>query len=128
MKLLRNFRLEILFWLFAFLCSQASAIRIPPSSFTASETVRTPRPRSDHDEHSRKLVDVPLPSTPDEHLVESLPFLEDGILTTKQYAGHLPASATGDKYFFYWLFEPDVSEVSKADEEIPLVIWLNGGP
>jgi len=122
----RRGHLKLLFWFGVFLCWQASAIRIAPSASSTSEKNHTPL--SDHDLHSRKLVDVPLPSTPSEHLVESLPFLEDGALTTKQYAGHLPASASGDKYFFYWLFEPDVSEISKEDEDIPLVIWLNGGP
>eukprot|EP00934_Nitzschia_sp_Nitz4_P005883 Nitzschia sp. Nitz4//scaffold36_size144017//87077//88939//NITZ4_003100-RA/size144017-processed-gene-0.82-mRNA-1//-1//CDS//3329549498//5873//frame0 len=73
-----------------------------------------------------KAVDVPTPTSPDDHLVTDLPLLDPSKFTTKHWAGLLPASGNGDKYLFYWLFAPAESE--KPDSEIPLVIWLNGGP
>jgi len=69
--------------------------------------------------------------TPEDHLVSSLPLLEDGKFRTRHYAGHVDASVDGDKKIFYWLFEPDLSSFvmdSPPDEDIPLLIWLNGGP
>lgn len=80
----------------------------------------------------RQLYDVPIPDKPDDHLVLNLPLLNG--LSTKHWAGHLPANdVKGDKYIFYWLFEPDISESSTThtsvlDPSIPLIIWLNGGP
>ena len=69
---------------------------------------------------------------PSDHLITNLPYLDSNTLSTKQYAGHIPASNEDDKYFFYWLFEPDMSSGSDGlyenEEEIPLLIWLNGGP
>ncbi len=39
------------------------------------------------------------------------------------------ASIEDDKKFFYWLFEPDTTDQPNvSDAEIPLLIWLNGGP
>lgn len=65
---------------------------------------------------------------PDSHLVTSLPLLPDGLLTTKHWAGHLPAAGDGsDKKIFYWLFEPG-ENAGNTQGEIPLVLWLNGGP
>lgn len=71
-------------------------------------------------------VDVPKATSPDDHLVTALPLLDPSKFTTDHWAGLLPASDDGDKYLFYWLFAP--SESDKPDEEIPLIIWLNGGP
>eukprot|EP00978_Attheya_sp_CCMP212_P001813 scaffold3764_cov50-Attheya_sp.AAC.4 len=72
------------------------------------------------------------PSSPEEHLVTSLPLLEEGAFTTAHYAGHLPASPKGsnDKALFYWLFAPDSSDTDyeEIQDDAPLVIWLNGGP
>ena len=79
----------------------------------------------------KAAVHVDIPDSPDGHLVHagSLPLLDSGF-TTKQWAGHLPASPDdGDKYFFYWLFEPEIPDNFAGKEtEIPLLIWLNGGP
>lgn len=74
--------------------------------------------------------------TPEDHLVTSLPYLPAYSFPTKHFAGHLPASADGEKQLFYWLFEPDGIEESPSsrsnsgshDEKVPLLIWLNGGP
>ena len=83
----------------------------------------------DHDGVRRGLtgrnVDVPIPETPDGHLVTDLPLLDEGTFPTKHWAGLLPASSTGDKYFFYWLFAPDLSnlETTIDDGDIPLLIW-----
>eukprot|EP00578_Thalassiosira_sp_NH16_P012868 CAMPEP_0181115476 /NCGR_PEP_ID=MMETSP1071-20121207/21451_1 /TAXON_ID=35127 /ORGANISM="Thalassiosira sp., Strain NH16" /LENGTH=649 /DNA_ID=CAMNT_0023199683 /DNA_START=33 /DNA_END=1982 /DNA_ORIENTATION=+ len=64
---------------------------------------------------------------PDSHLVTSLPLLPDGSFHTRHWAGHLPASSdVSDKKIFYWLFEPGV-EVG-ADVDVPIILWLNGGP
>jgi len=50
--------------------------------------------------------------SPEEHLVTSLPFLEEGAFPSAHYAGHLPASPndSDDKALFYWLFAPDSSD------------------
>jgi len=65
---------------------------------------------------------------PDSHLVTSMPLLPDGLLKTKHWAGHLPASIDGDKGIFYWLFEPGEGAANIPDNQIPLILWLNGGP
>jgi carboxypeptidase D len=62
-----------------------------------------------------------------DHLVTDLPLLDKTEFPTDHWAGLLPASDGGDKYLFYWLFAPSETE-SKADKDIPLIIWLNGGP
>lgn len=59
----------------------------------------------------------------------SLPYLPEGALTTPHYAGHVAASEDDDKELFYWMFAPDVPNDFEGEEtEIPLVVWLNGGP
>jgi len=68
------------------------------------------------------------PSSPDEHLITSIPLLPDGKFPTKQWSGHIPASHDDDKKLFYWLFEPDFSLSNGGDQNVPLLIWLNGGP
>jgi len=45
-----------------------------------------------------------------------------------QWSGLLPANDKGDKYLFYWLFAPDTATYTGAEGDIPLLIWLNGGP
>ncbi|KAL7455890.1 hypothetical protein ACHAWC_009340 [Mediolabrus comicus] len=70
-------------------------------------------------------------TNPDDHLVTSLPLLPDGALKTRHWAGHLPASSDpNDKKIFYWLFEPgnNAANNNVQDEDIPLILWLNGGP
>jgi len=67
-------------------------------------------------------VDIPI--SPDDHLVQNLPLLNPDDFKTQHWAGHLPASADKDKYFFYWLFAPE----GQTDSDTPLIIWLNGGP
>lgn len=73
-----------------------------------------------------KNVKVPKANSPDDHLVTELPLLDASKFPTDHWAGLLPASANGDKYLFYWLFAPPATE--KEDADIPLIIWLNGGP
>ena len=63
----------------------------------------------------------------------SLPLLDPTTWTTLHWAGHLPVSDNGDNYFFYWLFAPDFGgnhQTPHQDDnhDVPLVIWLNGGP
>ena len=79
------------------------------------------------DDGQRRQVQVPVATNPEDHRVVNLP-LDDGSLTTAQYAGLLPASSTGNKYLFYWFFYPDVSNYKGKEEDIPLLLWLNGGP
>jgi len=68
------------------------------------------------------------PPNPDSHLVTSMPLLPPNSFPTKHWAGHLPASQdASDKKIFYWLFEPGQPPSGNPDE-IPLVLWINGGP
>ena len=77
----------------------------------------------------RRTNDITDNNSPDSHLVTSLPLLQDGLFKTKHWSGHLPAAGVGsDKQIFYWLFEPGENANNIPDNEIPLVIWLNGGP
>ena len=93
------------------------AIRILPSSRTRPPPATA---TGDHEDHRHRRikqhaaeqpnVDVDVPTSPDEHLVTSLPLLDASSFTTQHWAGHLPSSADGDKYFFYWLFAPDIDD------------------
>lgn len=86
--------------------------------------------------HQQRLtsVHVVAPTNPDDHLVTSLPLLLDSSFSTRHWAGHLPASANNDKYFFYWLFAPDLTTNKNSatttvkEKDVPVIIWLNGGP
>lgn len=44
------------------------------------------------------------------------------------YAGYATADAKCGNRLFYWFFESQTSRYSKNPGQIPLVIWLNGGP
>jgi len=82
--------------------------------------------RNAHRQEESNPGKIPIP---EDHSVQSLPYLNEDSFTTKHYAGHLPASKTDDKKLFYWLFEPDDKNDSSINpNEIPLLIWLNGGP
>lgn len=107
------------------ICSFLSceAVRILPSS---RRNTTTPA------EWSRRLENVWVepPKSPDDHLVSSLPLQQDDF-PTLHWAGHLPASSSNDKYFFYWLFAPDSlspNDATTLPDNVPLLIWLNGGP
>jgi carboxypeptidase C (cathepsin A) len=119
MKFLRQL---VSFLLYHFVA--VSAIRIPPSQ---------QRQRQQH-EVFRTLsfnnnVNVTVPTDAKEHLVTApLPLWKGDPFPTQHWAGHLPASSDGDKYFFYWLFAPEYSTTTFNKEDVPLVIWLNGGP
>ena len=58
------------------------------------------------------------------NLVTSLPAL--GEVNETQYAGYIQVTDSLDDVLFYWFFE--AREPVASGEEIPLVIWLNGGP
>jgi carboxypeptidase D len=84
-------------------------------------------------------VEVPKAKTPDDHLVTELPLLDASKFPTDHWAGLLPSSPDGDNYLFYWLFAPDLTDhpdlqaqaqaqAQDDDKDIPLIIWLNGGP
>jgi carboxypeptidase D len=64
-----------------------------------------------------------MPKHPDDHWISNLPNIS---LSTAHWAGHLPVSSDGTRFFFYWLFAPDTTTIN--DFDIPLIIWLNGGP
>ena len=108
----------------------ALAIRIIPGERSNSlDEVETPAKWG----WSRRISGsaTPTVSSPDEHLVVDLPLLrqeEDDPPMTEMFAGHLPASEDGHKNLFYWLVSPpdDVDAMNSLD--VPLVIWLNGGP
>eukprot|EP00571_Detonula_confervacea_P006954 CAMPEP_0172320622 /NCGR_PEP_ID=MMETSP1058-20130122/40959_1 /TAXON_ID=83371 /ORGANISM="Detonula confervacea, Strain CCMP 353" /LENGTH=657 /DNA_ID=CAMNT_0013035917 /DNA_START=41 /DNA_END=2014 /DNA_ORIENTATION=- len=101
-------------------------------------------PHEENTSHGRRLMfdadhAAPLPQSPrfaagtdnpnpDSHLVTSLPLLPDGVFPTRHWAGHLPAAGDGsDKKIFYWLFEPGEGK-GDISGEIPLILWMNGGP
>ena len=92
--------------------------RLVESSVEKRNSTQSLKPR-------KAQVSVNVPTHPDGHLVKGpLPLTKDGeALTTRNWAGHVPASGDGHKYFFYWLFEPET-----VDDNTPLLIWLNGGP
>lgn len=48
-------------------------------------------------------------------------------LNVKSYAGRVNV-ADNDAELFYWFFESQNSENNSNPDDIPLVIWLNGGP
>jgi carboxypeptidase C (cathepsin A) len=81
---------------------------------------------------TNETAHVPKASTPEKHLVTELPLLDDSSnkFPTDHWAGLLPASKEdGDKYLVYWLLAPDVTDSPEIDDnDIPLLIWLNGGP
>lgn len=84
---------------------------------------------ANHNRHLQSPMNSENLPKPSDHLVTSLPYLNPEDFTTKHYAGHIPASEDDDKKLFYWLFEPDTSNHPNiADKDIPLLIWLNGGP
>jgi len=112
----------VLFWA-VFLCATASVVQgiriLPSEAVKRNTTVHTHRLLSEN-------VPVDVPTDPVGHLVTDLPLLDS--FPTQQWAGHLPASNSGDKFFFYWLFAPDLIASDKKDADVPLIIWLNGGP
>ena len=63
------------------------------------------------------------------HLItEPLPLL-DKPLNTSHWSGYIHLDGhdnNQERNLFYWLFAPNVHDVD--DKNIPLVIWLNGGP
>jgi hypothetical protein len=109
----------------------ALLLRLLLASSAGREWSNHPRrltPNYPGDDGKRRQVEVPHPTSPDDHLVRDLP-LHDGSLTTAHYAGLLPASSSGDKYLFYWFFYPDLTNYSGKDEDVPLLAvdqWWTG--
>lgn len=76
----------------------------------------------------RRAALVDIPTDPAQHLVHHLPLQDSSVNRLTHWAGHLPASkGHDDKFFFYWLFAPPDDE-DVINDDIPLIIWLNGGP
>ncbi len=97
----------------------------------------------DMEQHKRKLGNTsyirPNPSTSslfnsdaDSYIVHTIPGLADGAFETKHWAGEVPVPYAGEDFYgavFFWLFEPSVAaRKGRTDSEIPLIVWLNGGP
>ena len=93
-------------------------------SIDEDKNIQKPQPSltRQSQQHRRQQI-----TNPDDHLVTSLPLLADDTFKTRHWAGHLPASKDpDDKKIFYWLFEPN--NVNSQAQDIPLILWLNGGP
>lgn len=80
---------------------------------------------------SRNMMQV----TAADHLVTDLLPLLDKPLNTSHYAGYVHLGGHDDnnnqeRNLFYWLFAPSSNALNEDvnDKNIPLVIWLNGGP
>jgi carboxypeptidase D len=82
-------------------------------------------------------VHVPVAKSPDDHVVSNLPLLNNEDFKAKHWAGLLPVNDKKDGYLFYWLFAPDPVRLAEAknsglvkedESNVPLVVWLNGGP
>ena len=130
-------------WLFLIRskCAIILFVFLSPSRITAATATKTTAtttasssshhrrliPNYPGDNGQRRQVEVPVPTDPEDHRVVNLP-LDDGSLKTPHYAGLLPASSKNDKYLFYWLFYPDMTKYHGKEEDIPLLVWLNGGP
>ena len=109
---------------FILLISLSNGRRIHPKR---DDNYIPPTPRK-HD-WKRKTSQLTLP-TRQSHQVTSLPLLKKPF-KTNHYAGYIPTTSM-ERQFFYWLFEPDIAEKTNkrktSDDEIPLLVWLNGGP
>lgn len=116
------------------LTSTTLAVRIPPSHAPTSANDINNVNTTATSTTTRRLrrLSPPVPKSPGDHLVTELPLLEESDFPTQHWAGHLPASSDGTKYFFYWLFAPDTggddSTLNNKTSTAPLIIWLNGGP
>lgn len=102
------------------------------SSLTDEQDDIETKTASQHRRLKSSSLSVPVPTRPEEHLVtEPLPLWSGDPFPTQHWAGHLPASSDGTKFFFYWLFAPDLSSSSSSsvdESTLPLIIWINGGP
>lgn len=112
----------------------SSKRRIPSLQQAAKENIRSETLKeqvvsSIHEPRYLQSQRNELP-TPGDHQVTNLPYLSQNSFPTEHYAGHIPASHTDDKKLFYWLFLPDTVDATTVESEndIPLIIWLNGGP
>ena len=108
--------------------------RSAPTSVSSNNNSTSIRTARDRQQRSRRMYDI----SPSDHLVsEALPLL-DIPLSTSHYAGYInimPSDETTDtdreRNLFYWLFSPgnnDTTTTLDNDRNIPLIIWLNGGP
>eukprot|EP00966_Prymnesium_polylepis_P128559 2973415-Prymnesium_polylepis.1 len=59
--------------------------------------------------------------------VSSLPGL-DGPLSSTHYAGHVLVNVTAGNRLFYWFAESKRVADGESASEVPLIMWLNGGP
>ena len=105
----------------------ANAIRVLPTTTKTPIIAENTIENNDRFLASGQKVNVPTPTNADDHLVTDLPLLENTKFQTQHWAGLLPASSDGHKYFFYWLFAPEGDEAA-SNPDTPLLIWLNGGP
>jgi hypothetical protein len=118
------------FLLLASVCLPVTrAVRIHPTLDNRQRQTETNNSSGSTGKEQTERVTYTIPTDPAQHSVQTLPLLDPEDFSHPHWAGHLPASADGHKHLFYWLFAPDLeAAAAHLDVEIPLIIWLNGGP
>lgn len=93
-----------------------AGMRIP---FDSDKFEQFQFPEYSVEESSRRILKA---SDPNDHKVSKLPGLPSSLSIT-QYAGHINVDEAKNGNLFYWLFESP-----QNSKDLPLMVWLNGGP